>query len=232
MNTWRKVTSVFAALIVSLSAVMAVEAGTDDFEDIGLDGSAVTTRVIDGVTVTITTGDGTPFLARTYNVGIAAFRGAGDSSNAPLNPGNLSGTRFISTSYYPEGSVYAVKRLDSVMELVFEFDRPVAAFGFTTIDLAEGPVIGSDPAGELTLVALDSANQPLDFQQEYRRHVLSGGDIDWMVSSANGISKVILAESYDGFSWELDYGIDDLVIALLPTPVRSATWGAIKALYN
>jgi hypothetical protein len=234
MNTRCKATSAVATLLLSLCTVIAVEAGTDNLEDIGPDGTTVTTRVIDGVTVTITTAGGTPLLARTYTEGTAAFLGAGGQPNAPLNPTRVSGTRFISTSYYVDGDDNPLNTLSQLGYLVFEFDTPVATFGFTTIDLMEGPILSPDPLNSVHMVVVDSADSTLAIQIEYRRSVLSGGEFIWTVKSISGdISKVYLVPQYYQYNWETDYGIDDLIVVHLPpTPVESKSWGAIKALYR
>ena len=179
-------------------------AGVDVLEDIGPDTTPVTTRVIDGVTVTISTGAGLQMQACTYyDSTVYAFTGKDGAVNAPLNPGNVSGTRFIST-------LGTNSRFQNVEPITFEFDQPVTSFGLTTLDLLEDE---EDPTTTLRLEAFDAADALVDEQVRTGEQGPSGLDLDWSVTGT-GIVKVRLTGSIIGTDIG-SFGIDDLV--LIPT---------------
>ena len=188
---------IFFLLMIESYAQLTI----DDLEDIGPNCSVVTTRIIDGVTVTITTQGGYPMLANTYNDSTClAFSGADDEPNTPLNPGNVSGTRFISHSNYPNNLGFP-----QAQPIIFLFNQPVTFFGLTTLDLCENNDLGA----ELKLQAFDNSNNLIDEHIRTGPQGPSGLDLDWSVSS-NGIVKVLLTGTisldYPG------YGIDDLIL--------------------
>ena len=175
-------------------------AAIDDLEDIGSNCAPVTIRVIDGVTVTISTQGGYPITARTYyDSTCLAFLGANDEPNAPLNPGNVSGTRFISS--YLDSLI----GFPQAQPVIFQFDQPVTFFGLTTIDLCEN----QDPVADLKLQAFDYSDVLIDEHVRSGPQGPSGLDLDWSVSGS-GIVKVLLTGTIS-----LDapgYGIDDLIL--------------------
>jgi hypothetical protein len=139
-------------------------------------------------------------LAQTYYDSTCyAFSGANDEPNTPLNPENVSGTRFISSnSEYINGFPF-------VQPIIFQFSQPIKFFGLTTLDLCED----NDPSPMLKLQAYDSSNNLIDEHSRSGPQGPSGLDLDWNVSG-NGIVKVLLtgtiSEDFPG------YGIDDLIL--------------------
>ncbi len=199
----------------ALSAII-----TDPLEDIGPDGTAVTNRLIgigDGnIAVTISNSGTAEMGARTYvDNSPAAFTGAGlfpRNRNTPLNPGNVSGKRFISTVVGAEGT------LNSVQPIVFGFSTPVQGFGLTTLDLLEN---SESASAFVTLQALDSSGQIVATQTRTGPQGPSGLDLDWFVSSElPEITEVHLVSNMS--SRFAGYGIDDLV--LQPVPLPAAVW--------
>ena len=186
----------------------------DDLENIGADGTTVNSRVIGGVTVSIATAiDATdPMEARTYNDSSPrAFAGLADADNAPLNPGNVTGSRFISTSLHFNTQT----RLGNASPVVFTFSQAVAGFGFTTLDLLETIT----PAGRtVTLEAFDALNNSLDVMSLTGSQGGSGLDIDWFVSSATRdiVEVRFTSDLVQGEGG--GYGIDDLVVDTVPVP--------------
>jgi hypothetical protein len=195
---------------------LIVNASLDDLEDIGSDNTVITTRVIDGVTVTISTGGGYPMRACTYNDDtFYAFAGAGGATNVPLNPGNVSGTRFISSNVADGNSSFPY-----VKPIIFEFDRPVTFFGLTTLDLCET----GDTTAWPRVRAYDASDNLVDNHVRYGPQGDSGLDLNWSVSGA-GMMKVELtgdiSPDYGG------YGIDDLMLAAPPEVVPTFTWAGV-----
>jgi hypothetical protein len=180
--------------------VLVVSPPADDLEDIGPDCTAVTTRVIDGVTVNIFTAGGFDMTARTYNDATCdAFWGRDALINTPLNPGNVSGRRFISSRVPQAG-------FPEAEPIIFEFDTPVTLFGLTTLDLLED----CHPANAyLALQAYDALGSLLDTHARSGAYGSGGLDLDWSVSD-NQIVRVELTganlENCPG------YGIDDLLL--------------------
>ena len=211
LNTLRiAVLALISGWIAPASAVLF----TDGLENIGADGALVSSRTIGGVTVGITTAiDATdPMEARTYFDGSPrAFAGAGNADNAPLNPSNVSGTRFISTSRHFNTQT----RLGNASPVVFSFSTAIAGFGFTTLDLLESIT----PAGRtVTLEALNSASAVVASMSLTGPQGGSGLDIDWFVSSpgndifaARFTSDLVQGEGGG-------YGIDNLVVDTVPVP--------------
>lgn len=187
-------------ILIALTADAQLE--YDQLEDIGPDGTPVTSRTLDGVTVTITPQGGLPLTARTYDADtLAAFNGGDHQRNRPLNPGDVSGTRFIS-------NVGDTINFVNAQPIMFEFDQPVSVFGLTTLDLLEDGEVGA----EIKLQAFDQAGSLIDEQTRLGPQGPSGLDLDWRVSGQHNIVKVLLTGSLaGGFS---GYGIDDLVLAL------------------
>ena len=215
-----RVHSLILPLATSLCTMAAPAlAGVDDLESIGPDLTPVTTRIIEGVTVTISTAQGSDLLARTYGVPPAAFLGSGGLDNVPLNPENISGERFISSSGFIGG-------FDVFEPIIFEFSEPVTAFGFTTIDLFED---GAPPTDFLSLRAFDEPGEVVNEHVRTGPWGPSGVDLDWFVSFAGGITKVHLTGD---ISINPGYGIDDLLLVRTPVSVERASWGGVKGQYR
>jgi hypothetical protein len=180
----------------------------DDLEDIGPDCTPVLTRVIGGVTVTITTQNETVMSARTYypyydpNDYCYAFVGHESIDNAPLSPDNVTATRFISTIdsnlWFPEAE-----------PIVFQFDSPVSAFGLTTVDLLEnGPTCDPDNAW-LKLEGRDAGGGVVTFHLVDEPQGSSGVDVHLFVSGPGIVEARLTGGSFGDCR---AYGIDDLVL--------------------
>jgi hypothetical protein len=128
-------TLIFTLIPVLLfaSIVLGAEScAVDGLEDIGDNNTEVTSRIINGITVTISTETGIT-KAKTYNGGPTAFTGHG-GVNVPLNPANVSGTRFISAS------MASLDYFEDVQPITFIFSSRITSFGLTTLDLLEANV--------------------------------------------------------------------------------------------
>ncbi len=174
----------------------------DTLEDIGPDGTPVASRSLSGITIGIATTGAAQMAAFTYNVANPkAFDGAGGSSNVPLNPGNVSGSRFIAG-------------LDSGIEfdqpIVFTFSEGVLGFGLTTLDLLEGP--GGLPSFFVALEARDAQGTVLDIQTRTGNQGPGGLDLDWFVSSPTANITEARLVSNIPCTFGCGYGIDDLVL--------------------
>jgi len=205
-------------LILIACVAPGVLASVDPLEDIGPTYTVVTDRTIDGVTVTITTASGRDMLAVTYfDEGSPCFLGAGDVVNAPLVPGNVSGTRFISTA----------DDIDGDMPIVFAFSEPIGLFGLTTVDVLEDVETSGD--AEVRLQGW-SGTTLLDEHVRTGIQAGSGLDLDWRVWHAAGLTHAVLLRT--GGTISAGYGIDDLEVLLLSVPNESATWSRVKGLYR
>lgn len=189
----------FAMLSVVVALALPAGAMTIDTLEVGLgnDGDAVTSRVIEGVTVTITQSNSQSMRAFTYG-GLGAFFGV--ATNIPLDPANVSGTRFI-------GGNPSV--ITDVIPIVFSFDAPVEAFQFTTLDLLENAGLSTD---SIALVAYDSNSTEIVRHQRTGDQGPSGLDLDWVVfSSSRNIVKVeLIGAPFSSSSGALSFGIDDI----------------------
>jgi hypothetical protein len=198
--------------LYAISDVLTVP-GTGDLdtlEDIGPDGTPITSRTIGGVTVSISTASGRSLEARTYfDSSPNAFGGAGGAANAPAIPGNISLTRFISTvdrALTPDNWAFG-----QVAPIIFDFSSPVQLFGLTTIDLLEG-------GGSLTLRAYDATGNVIAEQTRSGPQGGSGLDLGWQVSAANIVQVQLLGTIDDGVG---GYGIDDLILDPVPDQIVS-----------
>ena len=191
---------VWVGLLLSSPAALSTTV-TDTLEDIGSDGTAVTDRLIDGVIVTISNASGVNMEARTYfNDTFVAFNGAA-GNNDPLNPRNVSGSRFISTSGFGVG-------INKAQPIIFDFSKPVMGFGLTSLDLLE---IGVSQTDFVTLEALDSTGFVIDSHTRIGPQATSGIDLDWFVSSSS--ADILQARLLSSNLGTADgYGIDDLVV--------------------
>jgi hypothetical protein len=190
-------------LIPALATSAAAQA-VDTFEDLGPDGTAVMVRVIDGVTVSLSTST-MSFEARTYGSATdVSFTGAGNSPNNPSTPSELSGSRFIGTT-----DVFA-----TAAPIVFLMSEPIAAFGLTSIDLLETSA-GNNP---LTLQAFDGMGQVVAEHVRTGDQDGSGLSLLWRVASdAADIVEVRMTGNVNSSG----YGIDDLFVRTTPiTPFQ------------
>lgn len=133
----------------------------DTLEDLGPDGTITNSRVIDGVTVSMSNTAGINMVALSYAPYVTdpayySFLNGG-VRNAPANPGNVSGSRFISTyASNPDNQTGAINNI-GVMR--FEFSSLVNSFGFTTLDVLELDNLATNFA---SLTAYDSIGNILD----------------------------------------------------------------------
>ena len=167
----------------------------DSLETIGADSTVVTTRVIAGITVTMTSG--IPLIAETYGTGPLGFTGAGGAVNTPLNAANVSGTRFLTTNFNPDGG------FTTAQPITFTFSQPVIFFGLTTLDILETAELSGN---SVTLMG------GLDTDTKMAPQGASGIDVDWVVTDPAGFMTATLSGgplSQNGF------GIDDLCLAPL-----------------
>lgn len=206
---------VFCAALFSTSVNAAVI--TDTLENIGLDGTPVNGRVIGNVTVTISNQLNVDMTARTYfDNSPKAFGGAGRTPNAPISPGNVSGSRFISTVESPG------LNFDTTQPIIFSFSSPVLGFGLTTIDLLES---GEASNLAITLDALDLNGQSVASQSRTGPQGSSGLDLDWFVSSGQPVISEVRF-SANNFVSGSGYGIDDLVVQTVPLPATAWLFGS------
>lgn len=206
-----------AAIVILLFSSVASAQVSDGFENIGPDGTLVPFRVIDGVYMTLRNDEGGAPVAHTYFQLPRAFTGAGHVPNAPLVPENVSGSRFL----YFGGS------LQETAPLRIDFSQPVYGFGLTTIDLLENSTAGSSA---VFLRGLDGDLQFLTQQERYGPQGPSGLDLDWWITSPQGISTVLLTGSVSGGG---HFGVDDFVVQVAdPVSLRPGSWGAVKNLYR
>ncbi len=207
-----------SAGVLCFLAATIVLADVDDLEDIGPDLTPVTTRVIGDVVVSISTASGQVYMAATYNDATAhSFTGAGNLTNAPLNPTNVSGARFISTTH----------DIAQDMPITFEFSAPVWSFGLTTLDVLED--VDTSPDAEVRLQGFHGDTLVAEHVRAGIQGA-SGIDLDWEVSYPGGITRAVLIKTAGIIS--PGYGIDDLALVALSVPVESSTLGRVKALYR
>ena len=208
-------------LIVSTTCIASrAIAGVDDFEDLS-PGTIVTSRIIDGVTVTLSTDNARrPFRVGTYGDPnpILAFSGLNDQDNAPLNPGNVSGSQFISTlTNDPPFTGF-----DSATPITFTFSQPVVSFELTTLDVLEEGV-SSDVI--VLLRAFDDSDTEMDTRARFGPQGPSGLDLRWRVDSpAANITKAILTQTNGSTAPFVGYGIDDLKLNTEQAVPGDANW--------
>jgi alpha-tubulin suppressor-like RCC1 family protein len=199
-------------VLLFASIVLGAESrAVDGLEDIGADGTLVTSRIVNGVTVDIATASGT-MTAWTYDEPPTAFVGPGGSSNAPLNPENVSGTRFISTSGPPSGY------FQNVQPITFTFSQPVQSFGLTTLDLMTTNLGATET---VTLQAFNTSGDTVGQVTRSGPQGAEGVDLDWLVQS-NG-QDIVGGTLTGAIVTGGGYGIDDLVLGR-PTGNLSV-WG-------
>jgi hypothetical protein len=201
-RTWKSL-----AWLAMFGVALALPAGAmtiDELEGIGADNTAVTSLVIEGVTVTITQGNSLSMIAATYG-GANTNNFSGTAQNVPLIPANVSGTRFIGGN---------PASITIVVPITFSFSAPVEAFQLTTLDLLENAGASTD---SIALVAYDSINVEIVRHQRTGDQGASGLDLDWLVSSSSGnIAKVeLIAVSF--VTSGIGFGIDDIGVQV-PEP--------------
>lgn len=210
----------YAIVLAGLCAAPASAALVfDNLENLPVDGTEVTQRVIGDVTVDMGTASGMYLSSRTYgSVDLPAFWGDADELNKPLAGDELSGSRFLSTS------VVNPAQMDTLFSaqnpIWFEFDQEVEEFALTTIDLLEE---GVRPSDFLALRAYDALGNLLDEQIRTGVQGGSGVDLDWSVFSDSGqIARVELSGNI--ISGYAGFGIDDIAVspAVIPGPASLA----------
>lgn len=195
-------------LVFGISEIACAYLVTDTLEDIGPDGSAVTSRVIGDITVTINNSGSTLMGARTYDPSaLGAFKGKDREVNTPLDPTSVSGSRFISTS--PDQTI------NYAQPIIFDFSAPVLGFGLTTIDLLENAATNNR---YVTLDAYNSLGEVVASQARTGPQGPSGLDLDWFIFSDNqNITQVKLRTNIT-HGYGPGYGLDDLVVQTVPIP--------------
>lgn len=207
-----------SCLIVLVALGGSAFAGIDDFEDTGPNYTVVSSRVIDGITVTFSNSSGLPFLSVAYfDEGSPSFLGAGDLVNAPVDPSRVSGNRFISTA----------DDINVDMPIVFDFSTPVGVFGLTTLDVLEDVETSADAEVRL---------QGFNGETLVAEHIItgiqggSGLDLDWEIYSESGITRAVLVRTAGTIS--AGYGFDDMLLVSLAVPTEGTSFSRLKALYR
>ncbi len=196
---------------VASVALGAESRAVDVLETIGDDNTPVTSRIVNGVTVDISTASET-MTARTYDGGLTAFVGPGDSPNTPLNPENVSGSRFVSTSGPPSGY------FQNVQPITFNFSSPAQTFGLTTLGLMTTNI---GPTETVTLQAFNASGGVVGQVTRVGPQGAEGVDLDWLIHSSG--QDIISATLSGAIVTGGGYGIDDLVVGR-PTG-NLAVWG-------
>ncbi|WP_200345615.1 hypothetical protein [Halochromatium glycolicum] len=222
MKTLELVCTFFTLSFLTLAQSVEAAFITDTLEDIGPDGAAVEVRSIGGISVFINPSDGLVMEGRTYfDSTPQAFAGPAHNAtpNVPLHPGNVSGTRFISTA---NSSNSPIRPIDWVEPIVFDFSSPVFGFGITTLDLLENGVLATD---FVTFEARDINGSLVSTHTRVGQQGKSGLDLDWLVSSNQAnISQVTMLTS-DMSGWG-GYGLDDMILDVSPSvvPLPATVW--------
>lgn len=186
-----KASLALGALLFTASAAQAYT--IDTLEDVPV-GGVVSSRVIEGVTVTFNT-TGESLLGVRYNSSPpTTFVGAG--INQPADRNLVSGEYFIGQ----EGGIGALGTL------TFTFSRAVQGFGLKTIDLLETGVSGSS---YFELEAL-AGSTVIDTDRETGPQGPSGVVVDYFVSSTVPLITSVRV-SYD-INTALGFGFDDLAL--------------------
>lgn len=201
---------VFSGIVQTASA----QSCCNNLETLPPDGTIVNTLFINGIMVTIASA--APLIAETYNTNPIGFTGAGGATNAPLNPANVSGLRFLTTDFLASGG------FTSAQPITFTFSSAVTHFGLTTLDLLEnGEVAGNT----VTLEA--PAGGGLDTDAKAAPQGASGVDLDWQVSHPAGFTTVRL---FGGPLTQNGFGIDDICIIPLTNncgPTATSAAGSV-----
>lgn len=211
MNPLKSVVAIMVMSAVMMPTFSHAIPMIDTFEDLGADGSIVSSRIIDGVEVSFSNNKGANMVALTYgDSGVNAFVGDGGAWNTPAVPSNVSGSRFIST-WTNSGINGSNAYLDGTLQLFFTFSEGIDAFGFTTIDVEHG---------NASLAVFD-INDTLLGWQNYNNISGNGIDLDWFVQTNNSdIAYARFASTGTGA-----YGIDDMLVAsAVPTPAPTVVW--------
>jgi len=181
----------------------------DTLENIGPNGSTITQRIIGNVTVDLTVGSGGSLVAGTYyDSSFFLFGGATESlnrNNDPLNPSNVSLSRFFRVS--------GVSATSHVAPIIFDFSAPIKEFGLTTIDLLENKGGGDD---WVTIYAYDRNGNIVDEHTRIGRQGPSGLDLDWYVNSSE--YNIVQAQMVSHITNYSGHGIDDIYINSVPEP--------------
>jgi len=189
-----------AGQLICGGSLAAITITIDTLEDIGANDTEITERIIGGVTVTISVDSGGKMVAGTYyDSSYVLFGGP----NAPLNPGNISLSRFIGLNY---GSV-------RVPNVTFDFSTPVREFGITTIDLLQTGAASTD---NITFQAFNSAASLVDQVSLTGVQGLNGLDLDWHLFSAAG--DIVQVKMLNTITRSGGHGFDDILIGTVAVP--------------
>ncbi|MGK7932281.1 MAG: hypothetical protein AB4041_12720 [Microcystaceae cyanobacterium] len=213
------ITGISATLLIGSNNASYAAIFTDTLEDIGTDGTIISSRIIGGVEVSLSTDGGFPFFAFTYfNDSPAAF-GTINGFNVPLVPTNVSGTRFISSCNISAGCTTNNNGdFISANPIIFNFSPSITSFGLTSLDLLETGVSGSS---SITLSAFDVKNNLIDSQTRTGSQGGNGLDLDWFVSSpSTNITRVTFSGNINTAT---AYGIDDLIVGVEPESIPESS---------
>jgi len=190
-------------ILLFASVALGVEIRVvDELEDIGANQTEITSRIINGITVNFSTKTGITKTKR-YNGGGTAFTGHNGQVNAPLNPANVSGTRFISAS------MASRDYFEDVQPITFIFSSRITSFGLTTLDLLETNVGSTET---VRLLAFRSNGILVAHQTRTGPQGASGLDLDWFVTSAS--QNIAYVKLTGTLTTGGGYGLDDLIVGV------------------
>lgn len=216
----KSIVSVIAILaICSLGTANASSYGFDDLLD--PDGTPVGSCDVGGVHVAIENSSTNPTTLRTYESSTwVAFSGHA-AHNDPLDPGEVSYPRFISTVDDQVNTGF----FNEAQPITFTFGEPVQGFCLTTLDLLEH---GAGAGSHVELTAYDEDWVQIDQHARTGEQGASGLALVWEVT-ADAIKYVrltgVVASGQGG------YGLDCLTIGQ-PCPNEDLNWGPIKMLFR
>jgi len=193
--------------LMALALTATADTVVFDLENIGADGTPVDTVTNEGVTITIGTRRDT-MAANTYGEGPAqeCFVGAspGGFTNIPLNAGNVSGSRFISTC----------EKIKRATPITFTFSEAIKGFGLTTLDLLEKCDSNANVTYTLSGDGGSTSHSISGVQGK------SGLDLDFAISSSTFDITTVTFDHTAGSVCRALYGIDDLYVEVAgPNPV-------------
>jgi len=211
---------VSALMLVGMGSARAQSYGFDDLAE--PDGTAVSTITIGTITVTMSNSSSNELTLRTYeSTEWVAFSGHG-AHNTPLNPSQVSYSRFISTVNDQNNTGF----FNVAAPITFTFAEPVRGFGLTTLDLLES---GAGAGAHVELTAFNEDGILIDQLRRDGPQGASGLDLRWAVCG-DAISYVQLTGAVS--STQGGYGLDDLAIGCPPISIENSSWGLIKMLFR
>ncbi|MDC1018847.1 PEP-CTERM sorting domain-containing protein [Pseudomonadales bacterium] len=189
---------------LSLSGMAQAAIINFNLENIGVDGSITNSVTSSGVTVNIAPASGNMHACSYFDSSQFCF--AGQGTNTPLNPANVSGTRFIST-YAGSHTTF----IHNAAPIAFSFSETIKSFGLTTLDLLEA---GGNGAITFTLSGDGgSSTHSISGPQG-----ASGVDLDFAISSAAFDITTVSFAVAGGAVYGAAYGIDDIFVEVADVP--------------